>query len=52
MKGVYIMFYSKETQIAKIEYRINLLRQRGEVKNLRLINALIRKKNNINSRAF
>ena len=43
------MFYSKEIQIAKIEYRINLLRARGEEMNKNLINALIREKNKLNS---
>lgn len=38
------MFYSKETSIAKLEYRINLLRSRGEAMNLRLIRALEREK--------
>lgn len=41
------MFYSKEVQIARIDYRINLLRQRGETMNLRLINALIREKRSL-----
>lgn len=44
------MFYSKETQIALLNYRINLMRTRDEVGNLRLINALIREKRNIESR--
>lgn len=38
------MFYNKETAIAQIEYRINLLKSRGEAMNLRLINALMREK--------
>ena len=41
------MFYSKETAIARIEYRINLLLSRGETMNLRLINALKREKRNL-----
>ena len=41
------MFYSKETTIAKINYRINLLRARGETMNLRLIAALEREKRNL-----
>ena len=41
------MFYSKETAIAQLEYRINLLRERGEAMNLRLINALVREKRNL-----
>ena len=41
------MFYSKEVQLQKIDYRINLLRARDEVGNLRLINALIREKRKI-----
>lgn len=36
------MFYSKETRIMMLERRINVLRARGEVGNLRLINALQR----------
>ena len=44
------MFYLKETQIALLNYRINLMRTRDEVGNLRLINALIREKRNIESR--
>lgn len=38
------MTYSKETTIARLEYRINLLRSRGETMNLRLIRALEREK--------
>lgn len=38
------MFFSVKTYIAKIDYRINLLRARGEQKNLNLINALIRER--------
>lgn len=41
------MFYNKETTIAQLEYRINLLRARGEAMNLRLINALEREKRNL-----
>lgn len=41
------MFYSKEIQIAKIDYRINLLRARGEEMNKKLINALLRQKRNL-----
>ena len=36
--------YSKETKIKIIDYRINLMRQRGEKMNLKLINALLRDK--------
>ena len=36
------MLYNKETTIAIIDYRINLLRSRGEEMNAHLINALIR----------
>lgn len=43
------MFFSKETQIARINYRINLLRARGEEKNWNLINALIRERRNLES---
>ena len=38
------MFFSKEVVIAKLNYRINLLRTRGEVMNQRLIAALTREK--------
>lgn len=38
------MLYSKETTIALINYRINLLRARGEEKNQGLISALLREK--------
>ena len=41
------MFYSKETQIAQIDYRISLLRARDEMANLRLIKALEREKRNL-----
>lgn len=38
------MLYSKETTIAMIDYRVNLMRQRGEEMNQGLINALLREK--------
>lgn len=38
------MVFSKEVTIARLEYRINLLRARGESMNQNLINALIREK--------
>lgn len=38
------MFFSKEVVIARLNYRINLLRTRGEVMNQKLINALEREK--------
>lgn len=38
------MFFSKEVIIQKIDYRIKLMRARGEVMNEHLINALIRQK--------
>ena len=41
------MLYSKETTIKFINYRIKLLRSRGETMNLRLIAALEREKRNI-----
>ena len=41
------MFYSKETEIKRIEYRINLLRARDEMMNYRLIQALLREKRNL-----
>lgn len=43
------MLYSKETTLAIINYRINLLRARGERMNEHLINALIREARNIES---
>lgn len=41
------MTYSKETTIARINYRISLMRARGEMMNLKLINALEREKRNL-----
>ena len=41
------MLFNKETTIAMINYRINLLRARGEEMNKNLINALLRKKRNL-----
>ena len=41
------MLYSKETTLNIINYRINLLRARGETMNEHLINALIREARNI-----
>lgn len=41
------MLYSKETTLNLINYRINLLRARGEQMNEHLINALIREARNI-----
>ena len=41
------MLYSKETTLNLINYRINLLRARGEVMNMRLIAALEREKRNL-----
>lgn len=43
------MFFSKEIQIARINYRINLLRARSEERNWNLINALIREKRKLES---
>lgn len=43
------MLYSKDTTLKLIEYRINLLRSRGETMNEHLINALIREARNIES---
>lgn len=45
------MFYSKEVSIEKIDYRINLLRARDEMANLRLIRALEREKRNLETRS-
>lgn len=41
------MTFSKETTINRLEYRINLLRSRGEQMNDHLIKALIREKRNL-----
>lgn len=41
------MLYSKETTIALINYRINLMKARGEAMNMKLIAALEREKRNI-----
>ena len=38
------MFLNKQVTIDRINYRINLLRARGEMENIRLINALEREK--------
>lgn len=46
------MFYSKETILNRINYRINLLRARDEVRNARLINALIREARNLNENNY
>ena len=39
-----IMLYNKETTVALINYRINLLKARGEAMNMKLIAALEREK--------
>lgn len=44
------MLYNKETALALINYRINLLRSRGEEMNAHLINALIREARNIKNK--
>lgn len=44
------MLYSKETTLALINYRINLLRARGEQMNEHLIKALIREAKNIKNK--
>ena len=44
------MLYSKETTLKMINYRINLLRARGEQMNEHLINALIREVRNIENK--
>lgn len=41
------MFYSKETEIAKIDYRIKIMCARDEMMNLKLIKALEREKRNL-----
>ena len=41
------MTYSKETRIKLIDYRINLLRTRGEGMNWNLIRALLRERRNL-----
>ena len=45
------MFYSKDVIITQIDYRINLLRARGEQMNLKLINALTREKRNLEAKS-
>jgi hypothetical protein len=44
------MLYSKETTLNLINYRINLLRARGEQMNEHLINALIREARNLENK--
>ena len=44
------MLYSKDTTIKMINYRINVLRARDEMENLRLIAALEREKRNIENK--
>lgn len=44
------MLFNKETTIAMIDYRINLLRARGEEMNKNLINALLRQKRNLENK--
>lgn len=41
------MFLNREATIARINYRIKLLRARGEMENMRLISALEREKRNL-----
>jgi len=41
------MLYSKETTIAQIDYRINLMKARSETMNMKLIAALEREKRNL-----
>lgn len=43
------MLYNKETAIAIIDYRINLMKERDEMMNLRLIKALEREKRKLES---
>lgn len=44
------MLFDKETTLALINYRINLLRAHGEAMNEHLINALIREARNIENK--
>ena len=44
------MFYSKEVVISQINYRIKLLCARGEMMNMKLINALEREKRNLENK--
>jgi hypothetical protein len=44
------MFYSKETEIAKLNYRIKLMRARDEMVNYKLIKALEREKRNLENK--
>ena len=39
--------FSKEAKIARINYRIRVLREHGEVMNQRLIAALVRERRNL-----
>lgn len=41
------MFFSKETIIQRIDFRIHMMRERGEERNKNLINALLREKRNL-----
>lgn len=41
------MLFSNKVMIDRINYRINLLRARGETMNEHLINALVRQKRNL-----
>ena len=41
------MLYNKETTVALINYRINLMKARGEAMNMKLIAALEREKRNL-----
>ena len=41
------MFFSINTQLLKINYRINLMHARGEQMNWNLIQALLREKRNL-----
>ena len=41
------MFLNRNATIARIDYRIKLLRARGEMENMRLIAALEREKRNL-----
>lgn len=44
------MLYSNEVTIALIDYRINLLKARGETMNLNLIKALLREKRTLEAK--
>ena len=49
--GGYYMFLNREAAIARIDYRIKILRARGEMLNMKIIAALEREKRNLEAKA-